>query len=84
MGCDFPRDDVRNEFILGYTSFGEVFEIEGQAYDVVPEDYELAKSFSTLCEVLLEQGKIRAHPADVRVGIEGILGGNAGLEAQYG
>lgn len=75
MGCDFPRDDVRNEFPLGYTSFGETFEIEGQIYDAVPGDYKLAKSFIALCEDLLEEGKIRSHPADVRLGIEGIIEG---------
>ena len=71
----FPRDDVRNVFFLGYTIGGEVFEIEGQVWDTVPEDYELGKKFIALAEKLLEDGKIRPHPADVRVGIEGILDG---------
>ena len=75
MGCEFPRDDVRNIFFLGYTMSGELFEIEGQVWDAVPEDAELGKRFVALAEKLLQEGKIRPHPADVRVGIEGILDG---------
>lgn len=72
MGIDFPRADVRNIFYLGYTLLGEEFEIEGEVWPVVPEDYELAKAFTTLVETLLEQGKIKPHPADVRYGLENI------------
>ncbi len=72
---DFPREDVRNIFFLGYTALNEEFEIEGEVWPAVPEDFELAKNFCDLAEKLLEQGKIKPHPASVRRGIEGILEG---------
>lgn len=75
MGIEFPRGDVRNVFFLGYTIGGEIFEIEGQVFDAVPEDAELGKKFIALAEELLKEGKIRPHPVDVRVGIENILDG---------
>jgi hypothetical protein len=75
LPVEFPRDDVRSVFFLGYTIGGEPFEIEGEVWDAVPEDFELAKRFFALTEELLEEGKVRPHPADVRVGMEGILGG---------
>ncbi len=73
--ADFPREDVRNIFFLGYTALNEEFEIEGEVWPVVPEDFELVKNFCNLTDRLLEQGKIKAHPASVRLGIEGILDG---------
>ena len=85
MDCAFPcGDDVRNEFVLGSMCFGEAFKIEGKVYEAVPEDYELVKRFMTLHEDLLGQGKIRSHPTDVRLGIEGILGGGGGARVEGG
>lgn len=66
---------MRNDFFLGYTLGGEEFEIEGQVWPAVPEDFELGKKFMSVAEKLLEEGKIRPHPVDARVGIETILGG---------
>ncbi|KAG0650013.1 ACT-toxin biosynthesis S2 [Hyphodiscus hymeniophilus] len=75
LPVEFPREDVKNVFFLGYTLGGEVFEIEGEVWPAVPDDFELSKKFVTLTEKLLEQGKIKPHPADVRDGIENILDG---------
>jgi hypothetical protein len=75
LPVEFPRADVRNDFFLGYTLGGEEFEIEGQVWPAVPEDFELGKKFMSIAEKLLEQGNIQPHPADIRVGIENILGG---------
>lgn len=66
---------MKSIFFLGYTIGGEPFEIEGQVWDAVPEDYELAKAFFALTEKLLEEVIVTPHPADVRVGMEEILGG---------
>jgi len=75
MGIEFPRKDVKNVFFLGYTITGEAFEIEGERWDAVPEDFELAKRFMVLGEKLLGKQLIRGHP--VRLG-EGGLGGVLG------
>ena len=81
MGIDMPRKDVENVFFLGYTVTGEAFEIEGERWDAVPEDYELAKKFYSLTEKLLEQGKLKTHVAEVRDGgLRGILQGMEDLK----
>jgi hypothetical protein len=76
MGIEFPRPEVKNVFFLGYTIMGEAFEIEGERWDAVPEDFELAKGFMVLCEKLLEKGAIRGHPVRIgEGGLEGVLEG---------
>ncbi|CZR61994.1 related to zinc-binding oxidoreductase ToxD [Phialocephala subalpina] len=76
MGIDFPCSDVENIFFLGYTMSGEAFEIEGEKWDAVPEDYELGKKFISFSEKLLEEGVVRGHPVRMlEGGLEGILGG---------
>jgi hypothetical protein len=72
MGIDFPRKDVKNLFPLVYTITGEAFDMEGDHYDAVPEDFEFAKKFGTVFEELLEKGLIKNHPVELR---EGGLGG---------
>jgi hypothetical protein len=45
-----------------------------EEWPVIPEGYDLAKTFVTLAEELLEQRKIKPHPAAVRDdGLEAIL-----------
>ncbi|KUJ08001.1 putative zinc-binding oxidoreductase ToxD [Mollisia scopiformis] len=76
MGIEFPRKDVENIFYLGYTMRGEPFEIEGEKWDAVPEDYELAKRFFAFCEVLLREDLVKGHPVRLlEGGLEGIQGG---------
>jgi hypothetical protein len=76
MGVDSPRSDIQNIFFLGYTARGEAFEIEGELWSAVPEDYELGKKFFALAEKLLEQRMIKGHPATVRESdLSGILDG---------
>jgi len=82
MGVDAPREDVKSVFFLGYSVSGEAFHFQGQEWPAVPEDYELAKRFGSLAEELLEQRKIKPHPAAVRDGgLEAIM---AGLEDMKG
>lgn len=69
---DAPRDDVKTVFFLGYSAMGRPFIFEGAEWPFAPDDYELATRFAVLAEELLEQGKIKPHPATVR---------NGGLEA---
>jgi hypothetical protein len=76
MGIEFPRKDVKNLFPLGYTITGEEFEMEGDCYPPVPEDFEFGKTFLTLAEKLLDTGLIKSHPAELRLGgLGGILEG---------
>jgi NADPH:quinone reductase-like Zn-dependent oxidoreductase len=54
----FPRDDVYNGFTLGYTAS--------------QTDYEFAVKFWKVAADLLNEGKIKPHPAEVRGGLEDI------------
>ncbi|KAF1850251.1 oxidoreductase-like protein [Cucurbitaria berberidis CBS 394.84] len=66
---NFPRDDVRVTFTLGYTALGEKFNEQFQANQA---DYEFGSKFWKLSEALFNSGKIKAHPAELRNGLEGI------------
>lgn len=68
MGVELPRADVKSIFFLAYTAMGRSFMYEGAEWPLVPEDYDVAKRFTVLAEALLEQGKIKPHPASVRDG----------------
>lgn len=66
---NFPRDDVKTQFTLAYTALGEKFN------DNIPanqSDYEFGVKFWKLAGDLLNSGKIKAHPKEVRNGLEGI------------
>ncbi|TVY29255.1 Protein TOXD [Lachnellula hyalina] len=81
MGVDSPRKDVKAVFFLGYTGLGETYTFLGEEWPVVPEDYELVKKVLALSEGLLEDGKIKPHPAAVRPGgLGGILSGMMDLK----
>lgn len=78
MGVDAPRDDIKSVFFLAYSAMGRPFMYEGEERPLAPEDYEIAKRFTVLAEKLLEQGKIKPHPATVRGG--GLAGIPEGVE----
>jgi len=81
MGVDSPRKDVKAVFFLGYTGLGETYTFLGEEWPVVPEDYELVKKVLALSEGLLEDGKIKPHPAAIRPGgLGGILSGMMDLK----
>ena len=66
---DFPRDDVKNTFTLGYTVVGERITFRGgQEIPAKPEDFEFGKGHISMCERLLAEGKVRGVPTDVRSG----------------
>jgi hypothetical protein len=68
----YPRDDVKNDFVMGYTGFGEDFEKLHQKFPAMKERHESVKRFWKLAVKLLEQGKVVPHPVEV---CEGGLGG---------
>ena len=81
MGVDAPRSDVKSIFFLGYSAMGLPFSYEGARWPFSPDDYNLAKRFTVFAEELLEQRKIRPHPATVRDGgLEAIPAGMQDLE----
>ncbi|KKY24334.1 putative zinc-binding oxidoreductase [Diplodia seriata] len=68
----FPREDVEVETTMAYTAFGEEFRKGTKTTPAKPQDLEFATKFWKLAGELLEQGKIKVHPPEVR---EGGLGG---------
>jgi len=71
--ADFPRPDVKVTHTLGYTAFGVDY---SDKYPASKADAEFAAKFWSLSQDLLNQGKIKTHPAEVREGgLEGIKQG---------
>jgi len=67
---EFPRDDVSNTWTLAYTAFGEHFSAQ---YPANEADYEFGARFWAVSEDLINSGKIKPHPVEVREGgLEGI------------
>ncbi|KAH7381249.1 chaperonin 10-like protein [Phaeosphaeria sp. MPI-PUGE-AT-0046c] len=69
---DFPRKDVKLSFTLGYTALGEDF---SENFPANQADYEFGAKFWKISEGLLNSGKIRPHPVEVRKGLEGVIQG---------
>lgn len=66
---DYPRNDVKSNFKFAYTVIGEKYN------DRVPasqEDYDFGAKFWKLAENLINSGKIKTHPVEVRKGLEGV------------
>ena len=69
----FPRDDVASSWTLAYTAFGEEYSPQFPANEA---DAEFGTRFWAISEELVNSGKIRAHPPQVREGgLEGIAQG---------
>ncbi|KAF2801093.1 GroES-like protein [Melanomma pulvis-pyrius CBS 109.77] len=69
----FPRDDVSTGFTLAYTAIGEHF---SESFPASQTDYEFAVKFWKVAGDLLNSGKLKTHPAEVRPGgLEGIAQG---------
>jgi hypothetical protein len=60
---------------LEYTAFGEAFWFEGGDFAANVEDSNFAVTFTRLVEGLLEQGKIKADPVKLGIGLEHVLEG---------
>jgi NADPH:quinone reductase-like Zn-dependent oxidoreductase len=70
------RADVSSVFTLAYTAFGETFDLFGKSWTADEEELAFSARFWSLAQELLEQGKIKTHPVEVREGgLEGVLQG---------
>lgn len=67
-----PREDVEKKLTVAYTALGEDFSFGPTAFPRSEEDFNFAAKFQTLVGELLEQGKIKPHPHQLK---EGGLGG---------
>ncbi|KAF4302854.1 Protein TOXD [Botryosphaeria dothidea] len=73
---DFPRKDVENETTFAYTAFGEEYRKGTRTTAARPQDLEFAAKFWKATSELLEQGKIKVHPPELREGgLAGVLNG---------
>lgn len=70
------RKDVTSYGTLAYTTTGEYSVKFGKELPASPTDFKFATDFWALSEQLLKEGKIKAHPVDVRPGgLKGLLDG---------
>jgi len=77
----FPRTDVKTDITLGYTIFGDAFDMFGSfRINSMPQNFEFAKQWGVLIEKLLVEKKVIPHPVEARSGIEGIGAGLKDLE----
>ncbi|KAI8931620.1 hypothetical protein NX059_011272 [Plenodomus lindquistii] len=65
----FGRDDVKHNFTFAYTSLGEKY---NDRFAASQEDYEFGKKFWAHAEDLINSGKVKTHPTNVRKGLEGV------------
>lgn len=74
---NFPREDVKQTYSLGYTATGEYFVFSGgKEWPASKDDLEFASNWHTFNESLLKDGKIKPHRPSLRSGgIEKVLEG---------
>ncbi|MCJ1467958.1 hypothetical protein MMC07_006584 [Pseudocyphellaria aurata] len=78
---NFPREDITTAMTFAATALGEPFQLGFGAFPAVKADYDFAVKFVRLATELLAEGKLKAHPADVRHGgLDGILDGLRDLQ----
>ncbi|KAF1938720.1 GroES-like protein [Clathrospora elynae] len=65
----YPRSDVKTKLNIAYTALGEKYNDQFPASET---DYEFGVKFWKSAEDLLNCGKIKAHPVEVRKGLEGV------------
>jgi len=66
---NFPRDDVKIGFTYAYSALGENFTDKWLASQT---DYDHGVKFWKVAEDLINSGKIKAHPVEVRRGLAGV------------
>jgi len=76
---NFPRDDIKANFTFAYTALGEKFSEE--RFPASQTDYVFGSKFWKVAEELINSGKIRTHPVEVREGLEGVPQGVQDLKA---
>lgn len=67
-----PRKDVKHSFTVLFTSTGEGFDKFGRHYPASQENFEFAKTFTSLTETLARDGQLLTHP--VKLVSKGLLG----------
>ena len=74
--AELPRDDVENTFTFAYIFAGEGYTGGPFRLPPSPEDFEFSKRFARIVEKLLEQGRIKFHPIELKSGgWQGVLAG---------
>jgi NADPH:quinone reductase-like Zn-dependent oxidoreductase len=66
---DISRKDVKVVFTLAYTALGEKY---SDRFPASLTDYEFGSKFWKVSEELINSGKIKTHPVEVRSGLEGV------------
>lgn len=67
-----PRKDMKHSFSLVVSFAGEAFGKFGKHYPASQEDFEFAKAFVSLTEILAATGQLLTHP--VKLVSNGLLG----------
>lgn len=75
LPIEFPRQDVKTSFTIGYTVIGEEFTFFGNKVPAKTEDLEFGKKFWALAERLLAEGKIKGEPTVREGGLNGVVSG---------
>lgn len=70
-----PRNDVNCTYSLGYTAVGERVTKGPDDFLDTSADFEFCKNWIQYVDVLLEQNRLMAHPADVRKGFQNVIDG---------
>jgi hypothetical protein len=71
------RKTVKQDWVMGMTITGRPVELgKGYEFPVVPEHVEFGDVWGPICQKLIDEGQIRAHPIRLGSGgFEGILEG---------
>lgn len=66
---EYPRSDVKTNFTFAYTALGEAY---NDKFKASQEDYEFGVKFWKQAEEWFNSGKVKAHPIEVRKGLENV------------
>lgn len=76
LNVKIERANINNRFTLGYTAFGENFDLGDFKIPATPDHKAFAEKWIAVAEVLLAQQKIKAHPPKVgQHGLKGVIEG---------
>lgn len=71
----FPRDDVKCTFSLGYTAVGEPVTKGANHFPDCSKDFEFCKAWMEFVEAAVHDGRVKVHPIQVERGLENALDG---------
>jgi hypothetical protein len=75
LNVQFPRDDVKCLYTLGYTVVGEPVTKGPNVYVDTSQDFAFCKKWIEYVEGLLHEGGLKAHPITAKKGFENVLDG---------